>query len=87
MTKLAEVITLHESNARSIPAMLRQAADNIETEEGEGYCPTSAMVAVQISESGDIQYYGWGDIDDMKALAMFARAQHLLHKLLDGDDD
>lgn len=49
MTQLAEVHTLYETNARSIPDMLRRAADGIETEVSEGYSPTQAMVAVQVS--------------------------------------
>jgi hypothetical protein len=83
MTRLAEVITLRDRNARSIPDMLREAADNIETEEGEGYAATSAMVAVQLTETGEIQFYGWGAIDNMKALAMLARAQAQLCQILD----
>lgn len=83
MAKLAEVTPIYERNYRFIPAMLREAADSIETEEGEGYAPTSAMVAVQLCENGEIKYYGWGDVDVMKALAMFARAQHRLHNMLD----
>lgn len=68
--KLAEVHTLYETNARSIPDMLRQAADSIET-EGEGdYSPTKAMVAVQIAENGEIKVYGWGETDDMHAIGM-----------------
>lgn len=66
--KLAVVETIYETNASDIAAMLRQAADNIESEAGEGYSPTEAMVAVQISESGKIQVYGWGRADTLKAI-------------------
>lgn len=50
---MAETATIHallETNASDIPAMLRQAADSIETEEAEGFDPTRAMVAVQIGK-------------------------------------
>lgn len=68
--KLAEVHTLYETNARSIPDMLRQAADSIETEREEGYVPTKAMVAVQLCENGEIKVYGWGETDDMHAIGI-----------------
>lgn len=70
MAELAEVHTLYEVNAANIPAMLRRAADSIETERDEGYSPTRAMVAVQISESGGIQVYGWGACDSLEAIAI-----------------
>ena len=73
---LAEVVTLYSENASSIPAMLRQAADAIETESAEGFDPTRAMIAVQISESGQIQIYGWGNTDSMHALATLQRGIH-----------
>ena len=41
--KLAEVHTLYETNRRSIPDMLRQFADGIETEVDEGYSPDVAQ--------------------------------------------
>lgn len=84
MTKLAEVHTLYEANARSIPAMLRQAADNIESEAEEGYSPTTAMVAVQLGENGEVQIYGWGDTDDLRALGLLMRGQHHLLGILKG---
>jgi hypothetical protein len=70
MTQLAEVVTLYETNARSIPDMLRQAADCIESEE-EGDCsPTVAVVAVQLTADGSIQVYGWGDTTDIHAMGV-----------------
>lgn len=68
--KLAEVHTLYDVNCRSIPAMLRQAADSIETEAEEGYSPTKAMVAVQISENGQVQLYGWGETEIFHSIAL-----------------
>ena len=68
--KLAEVHTLYETNCRSIPDMLRQAADSIETEATEGYSPTKAMIAVQLTDNGQVQIYGWGETDDVHALGV-----------------
>jgi hypothetical protein len=77
--QIAGVHTIYESNARSISAMLRQAADNIEAEEGdEEISPTVAMVAVQIAENGQVQIYGWGDTDDLRALGLLERGKHQL---------
>jgi hypothetical protein len=68
--KLAEVSTLYETNCRSIPDMLRTAAASIESEADEGYSPTKTMIAVQISENGGVQVYGWGDTDELRALGL-----------------
>ncbi len=68
--KLAEVHTLYETNASNVPAMLRQAADSIESEVAEGFDPTRAVVAVQISETGTVQVYGWGQTDTMHAISV-----------------
>lgn len=83
---LAEVTPLYETNCRSIPDMLRQAADSIEIERDEGFSPTVAMVAVQISESGQIQIYGWGDTDNMHTLAMLERGKHELLTILKDEE-
>lgn len=85
MTKLAEVHTLYESNCRQIPEMLRQAADSIETEEAEGFSRTVAMGAVQITENGDVQIYGWGETDAYKMLGMLERGKLALLKMLEGE--
>lgn len=79
---LAEVHTLYETNARSIPDMLREAAGNIETEAEEGFSPTVAMVAVQIAENGAIKVYGWGDTDIMHSIALLERGKHDLLQTL-----
>ncbi len=84
MTHLAEVHTIYESNARSISDMLRKAADNLETEEAEGYARTTAMVAVQIGENGVAQVYGWGETDLIHALGLLhAGAQQIGNMILD----
>ena len=58
MTKLAEVVSLYDHNASDIAAMLRDAADSIETEEAEAFQRTRCIVAVQIFEDRDIKVYG-----------------------------
>lgn len=81
--RLAEVHTLYDTNCRSIPDMLRQSADSIESETGEGFSPTTAMVAVQLTENGEVQIYGWGDTDDQRALSLLMRGQHKLLTILE----
>lgn len=56
--------------------MLRQAAHTIENEEAEGFIPTVAMVAVQLSQDGTVQIYGWGDTDDLRAIGLLERGKH-----------
>lgn len=77
MTKLAEVVTLYDSNASQIPAMLRKRADAIDAET-EKDDRTVAMIAVEVTESGDVQLFGWGDTDDFHALGVLAKASVLL---------
>lgn len=70
MSALAEVVTIYDSNYREIPAMLRKAADSIETEmDDPEVSPTRAIVAVQIAECGKIEIYGWGKTDVMDSMA------------------
>ena len=84
--KLAEVHTLYESNARSIPGMLRQAAASIEAEADEDYSPTTAMVAVQLAGNGQVKIYGWGDVTDLSAIGLLERGKHeLLEVLFEGE--
>ncbi|MDH7638949.1 hypothetical protein [Sphingomonas oryzagri] len=86
--KLAEVVTLYESNARDIPAMLRTAAASIESEADEGFSPTRAIVAVQVAENGKIQVYGWGETEAMDSIALLNMgAASLTHTLLAQQED
>jgi hypothetical protein len=86
--KLAEVHTIYEANCRSIPDMLRQSAKSIETEIEEGYSPTVAMVAVQVTQSGKIQVYGWGDTSMLHAMGVLhAGLQEIGGMVLDTGDD
>lgn len=83
--KLSVVETIYESNARSIVDQLRKAADSIESEADEDVSPTTAIVAIQLSENGHIQLYGWGEVDDLKAIGMMERGKFSLLATLDGD--
>ena len=88
MPKLAEVVTLYGENAADIAAMLRQAAGNIETEASEGFVATRMMVAVQFSEEGHIQVWGWGRTDTMDSIAALeVGAAYLKRQVLDAQND
>lgn len=83
---LAEVLTLYETNCRSIADMLRQAAESIEDEVNQADCsPTKAVVALQLSEDGQVQVYGWGDTDDLHALGLIERGKHELLSAMAGE--
>lgn len=77
MMALAEVKTLYETNCRSVPDMMREAAENIETETDE-HDRTKAMIAIQVSESGDVLVYGWGETDDVHAIGVLQMGIHRL---------
>lgn len=55
------VVPLFEENAADIVAMLRKAADSIETET-EDLDKTVAGVFLQVTESGEVLVYGWGEV-------------------------
>lgn len=67
MAKIAEVVTLYESNARQIPEMLRAAALGVESETDDDD-RTTAMIAVQVTKEGQIEVYGWGDVTTASAI-------------------
>jgi hypothetical protein len=73
MVKLAEVVTLYDSNASQIPAMLRKRADAIEAET-EQDDRTIASILVEVTESGDLEIYGFGATDDFHCLGVLAMA-------------
>ena len=85
--KLAEVITLYDKNASNIAAMMRDAADSIETETDEDN-QTEAVVAVQIAANGAVKVYGWGATDSMKAIATLELGKaDLIRNHLEGYDE
>lgn len=73
MTKIAEVITLYDTNANHIPDMLRKRAEAIEAET-DADDRTVAMIAVEVTESGDLEVYGWGQTNDFHCLGVLAMA-------------
>lgn len=75
MTKphLAEVVSIYETNASDMAAMLRQCATSVESETEEDD-RTECMVGIQFSECGRVKLYGWGDIDSYKTLAILQLA-------------
>ena len=73
MTKIAEVVTLYDSNANDIVAMLRKRADIIEAET-EADDRTTALIAIEVTESGDLEIYGFGRTDDFHCLGVLAMA-------------
>lgn len=81
-TKLAEVVTLYAQNASDIPAMLRRAADRIES----GEVPTKAIIAVSVDADGLRTIYGWGETDSIHSLATLTLATHQLAQQMVGDD-
>lgn len=88
MTHLAEVHTLYESNARSIPDMLRQAASSIEREKDDPEAiPVTAMVAVSLHADGQIMVYDWGETTAIHALGIItAGAQQIGGIILNGGE-
>lgn len=83
---LAEVHTLYETNCRSIADMLRHAAESIEDEVNQSDCsPTKTVVAIQLSEDGQVQVYGWGETDDLHALGLIERGKHELLSAMAND--
>lgn len=83
MTRLAEVVTLYDTNAGDIPGMLRQSADNIEAETDEND-RTKVMVGVQVTHGGAVAIYGWGKIDRFTAIGALQAA---VAKLCDGVEE
>lgn len=70
---IAEVVTLYDSNANDIVAMLRKRADAIEAET-EADDRTTAMIAIEVTESGDLEIYGFGKTNDFHCLGVLAMA-------------
>lgn len=88
MTKLAAVETLYETNCRSIADMLREAAGSIDKEADDPDCdPTRVMVAVQLTAGGEVQVYGWGDTDNILALATLQLGIGKLTRMTLGGDE
>lgn len=74
--RLAVVETLYDTNCRSIPAMLREAADSIE--QGDPDEAPVAAVAVFRDADGTLGVYGWGETDDLHAIGLIELGKHEL---------
>lgn len=74
---LAEVVTLYNSNARDIPAMLRKLADQIEQarDDPDTESATCAVCVVWNSETGRFATYGWGDTNLDSSIAFLRVAE------------
>lgn len=70
---VAEVVTLYETNANHITDMMRQCADRIEAET-DADDRTVAMIAIRVTESDDIELFGWGQTDDFHCLGVLSMA-------------
>lgn len=57
--KLAEVVSLYETNSRDIPAMLRKMADDI---EGGTYGEVGEAAVVLCGDT--LEVFGWGAAQD-----------------------
>lgn len=55
------VVPIFQENAADIVAMLRKSADSIESETAD-LDKTIAGVFLQVTESGEVVVYGWGDV-------------------------
>jgi HJR/Mrr/RecB family endonuclease len=73
--KLEIVETIYETNARSIVDMLRETANSLEAETDD-HDRTKAMIAVQVTKSGEVLVYGWGDTNQIEAIGSMTMALH-----------
>lgn len=68
-TKLAEVVSLYETNSRDIPAMLRKMAEDIEAGR-YGEVGEAALVLY-----GDtLEVFGWGSAQDGTSSSLLLQA-------------
>ncbi len=73
MADLKLVEAIYEKNASDVPAMLRQAADNIEAETADDD-RTKSMISVQVTHDGVFAIYGWGACDRFTAIGVLQAA-------------
>lgn len=79
MAELAEVITLYESNSRSIIDQMRKVADGIESETDD-HDRTESGIFIQFTEGEQLAIYGWGKLDNRFTCAGILQAA--IQKLL-----
>lgn len=67
--KLAEVVSLYETNSRDIPAMLRKMADDI-----EAGCYGDVGEAAMVLYGDTVEVFGWGGAQDGASSALLLQA-------------
>ncbi|QNQ09271.1 hypothetical protein [Sphingomonas alpina] len=70
--KLTVVPLYDKAMAADVIGSLRRAADSIEAET-EQDDRTVSMIAVAVSETGNIEIYGWGQTNSFHALGALAK--------------
>ncbi len=81
MTKLAEVVTLYETNPSDIVSMLREIADDIEEHND-----TQAIVCIRSTDEGIIPYL-WGRANTADALLLMELAKQSMISQYRLEDD
>lgn len=76
--KLKVVTTLFQSNARQIPVMMRKLADEVENPPVKGVTINQALMLIRDSVTGQLNIYGWGDINIDNSISMLTQAQQQL---------
>ncbi len=80
--KLEVVQVLYKSNARQIPEMLRNLANDVEKPPPDVNVD-QAFCIIRDGKTGRINFYGWGDINIDNSLAMLAQATTRLSDIAD----
>jgi hypothetical protein len=70
--KLSVVPLYDGAMAADVIGSLRRAANSIEAETGEDD-RTVSMIAVAVSETGNVEIYGWGQTNSFHALGVLAK--------------
>jgi chaperonin GroEL (HSP60 family) len=79
---IEEVKTIYEMNARQVVEQMRQAADKIESGKCEFEIRGAILILAGRSRSVDV--YSWGELDNFSTLGVLARAEHHVHKVIEG---
>lgn len=84
--KLAEVKTLYQSNARQIPEMMRELASDIDDPPVPDTRPDQAVCVIRDSKTGQLNVYGWGDVNIAESIGILAFASSRLCEVGFGGD-
>jgi hypothetical protein len=83
MSKLAEVKTLYNSNARQIPEMLRKLANDLGNPPDPSINPDQSLFILRDSKTGQVNIYAWGDVTVEISLALLAIGTRRLSSIAD----